>query len=98
MGFIAGCCFGVRSGSAYNDGKELHWREWGMYIPLFNIYVWIWNGIEGANGVTSKELRGEVRRDVLLKSAFGAISNLEDSGRSARNPLFFRVDRTRRGN
>jgi hypothetical protein len=29
MGFLVGCCFGIRSGAAYNDGKDLHWREWG---------------------------------------------------------------------
>ena len=28
VGFIAGCCFGIRSGSAFNDGKEIHFREW----------------------------------------------------------------------
>ncbi len=32
MGFIAGCCFGLRAGAAYN-GKEIHWREWCMLIP-----------------------------------------------------------------
>ena len=55
MGFIAGCCFGVRSGSAYNDGKDLHWREWGLLIPLFNLYVLVVNGVDGANGVTTKD-------------------------------------------
>lgn len=52
VGFIAGCCFGVRSGGDYNEGKNLHWREWGMFIPFFNIVVVVWNGIDGANGVT----------------------------------------------
>ena len=55
MGFIAGCCFGIRAGAAYNDGKELHWREWVMLVPIVNIVVEIWNGIDGANGVTSKD-------------------------------------------
>ena len=55
MGFIAGCCFGIRSGAAYNDGKEIHWREWVMLIPLANIVFAIWNGIDGANGMTSKD-------------------------------------------
>lgn len=52
MGFIAGCCFGVRAGADYNDGKEIHWREWIMLIPYVNIVFAIWNGIDGANGVT----------------------------------------------
>ena len=46
MGFVAGCCFGVRAGAAYNDGKNIHWREWITLIPG----VAIWNGIEGASG------------------------------------------------
>lgn len=56
MGFIAGCCFGIRAGAAYNDGKELHWREWVLLIPYIGIVFAIWNGVDGAKGVTSKEL------------------------------------------
>lgn len=56
MGFIAGCCFGLRSSGAYNEGKEIHWREWVMLIPFANIVFAVWNGIEGANGVTTKDL------------------------------------------
>ena len=56
MGFISGCCFGVRSGAAYNDGKDLHWREWALLIPFVGWVVGILNGIDGANGVTTKEL------------------------------------------
>ncbi|MEI7903465.1 MAG: hypothetical protein WCK89_24770 [bacterium] len=55
MGFIAGCCFGIRAGAAYNDGKEIHWREWVMLIPYVNIVFAIWNGIDGANGMTSSD-------------------------------------------
>ncbi len=55
MGFIAGCCFGVRAGGAYNDGKEIHWREWVTLLPYVNILFYIWNGIDGANGVSSKD-------------------------------------------
>lgn len=53
MGFIAGCCFGIRAGAAYNDGKEIHWREWVMLIPYANIVFVIWNGIDGANGMST---------------------------------------------
>lgn len=52
MGFIAGCCFGIRAGADYNDGKEIVWREWVMLIPYVNIVFAIWNGIDGANGTT----------------------------------------------
>lgn len=55
MGFIAGCCFGIRSGAAYNDGKEIHWREWVMLIPIANIVFAIWNGIDGANGMQTSD-------------------------------------------
>ena len=55
MGFIAGCCFGIRSGGAYNDGKEIHWRQWVMLIPIANFVFAIWNGIDGANGMTSAD-------------------------------------------
>ena len=55
MGFVAGCCFGIRCGAAYNDGKEIHWREWGELIPFVGIVLAIWNGIDGANGMTTKD-------------------------------------------
>jgi hypothetical protein len=56
MGFIAGCCFGIRTGAAYNEGKDIHWREWVMFIPFVNIVFTIMNGIEGMQGVTTSEL------------------------------------------
>jgi len=59
MGFIAGCCFGIRSGAAYNDGKEVHWREWVTLIPIANIVFAIWNGIDGANGMTTADYTGK---------------------------------------
>ena len=43
---------GIRAGADYNSGKEIHWREWCMLIPYVNIVFAIWNGIDGANGVT----------------------------------------------
>jgi len=53
MGFIAGCCFGMRAGAAYNDGKEIHWREWiALIIPIVPP---VWNGIDGANGMTTSD-------------------------------------------
>lgn len=56
MGFIAGCCFGIRAAGDYNSGKEIHWREWVMLIPYVNIVFAIWNGIDGANGVSKEDL------------------------------------------
>ncbi len=52
MGFIAGCCFGMRAGADYNEGKEIVWREWVQLIPYVGIVFAIWNGIDGANGTT----------------------------------------------
>jgi len=59
MGFIAGCCFGIRTAGAYNEGKEIHWREWVMLVPIVNIVFAIWNGIDGANGVTTSDLASQ---------------------------------------
>ena len=56
IGFIAGCCFGPRAGADYNDGKEVHWREWVSLIPVVGIVMAVWAGIDGANGVTKADL------------------------------------------
>ena len=55
MGFIAGCCFGPRTAAAYNEGKEVHWRQWCRLIPYVGIVFNIWDGIDGANGVTTSD-------------------------------------------
>lgn len=59
LGFIVGCCFGVRSGAAYNDGKDLHWREWGTLIPIFSIVVAVMNGLDAMNGHTTKDMAAQ---------------------------------------
>lgn len=59
MGFIAGCCFGVRAGTAYNEGKELHFREWCTIIPYVGIVFSIWNGIDCAQGKTTGSLASQ---------------------------------------
>lgn len=56
---IVGCCFGIRSAAAYNDGKNLHWREWIRIIPYVNIVFAIWDGVDGANGRTTSALATE---------------------------------------
>ncbi|NCD33447.1 MAG: hypothetical protein EOL87_08545 [Spartobacteria bacterium] len=55
MGFIAGCCFGMRAGGQYNEGKDIHWREWCMFIPVVGMAISIWNGVDGASGVTEAD-------------------------------------------
>lgn len=55
-GAIIGCCFGVRSAAAYNEGKDLHWREWIRIIPYVNIVFAIFDGVDGMNGRTSADL------------------------------------------
>ncbi|HOU21266.1 MAG: hypothetical protein KBC66_04425 [Kiritimatiellae bacterium] len=59
VGFIAGCCFGIRSGSAFNDGKEIHFREWCRLIPYVNIVFAIWDGVDGAKGTTTADLASQ---------------------------------------
>lgn len=55
FGFVVGCCFGVRAAGAYNEGKDLHWREWGLIIPFVGWVVAVLNGIDGANGMTTSD-------------------------------------------
>ena len=59
MGFLVGCCFGIRSGAAYNDGKDLHWREWVTIIPIAGLIVGILNGLDGMNGLTTKDMAAQ---------------------------------------
>jgi hypothetical protein len=59
MGFIGGCCFGLRAGAAYNDGKMIHWREWGQLIPYVGIVIYFWNGVDCASGMTSADLTAQ---------------------------------------
>ena len=53
--FLVGCCFGIRTGTQWNEGSELHWREWTALIPYVNIVIGIWNGMDCYNGATAKE-------------------------------------------
>ena len=54
-GGIIGCCFGVRSAAAYNDGKDLHWREWIRIIPIVYLVGMVYDGVDGMNGRTSAD-------------------------------------------
>lgn len=55
MPFIVGCCLGLREGTEWNEGADVHWREWCQLIPIVNIVFGIWNGIECAGGITAHE-------------------------------------------
>lgn len=60
IGAIVGCCFGIRSAAAYNEGKSLDIREWLRVIPVAGVVAAVWNSIEGWNGVTTSDLREKV--------------------------------------
>ncbi len=55
-GFFIGCCFGARNAAAWNDGKQLHWKDWGTIIPFAGWVVAIINGVDGMNGTTTSDL------------------------------------------
>jgi hypothetical protein len=56
-GFLVGCCFGVRTAAKFNEGKDLHFREWALLIPYVGVVFNIWNGIDGLQGVTTSDLQ-----------------------------------------
>lgn len=56
-GLLVGCCFGVRTAAAFNEGKDLHFREWGTLIPYVGVVFAIWAGIDGLQGVTTSQLQ-----------------------------------------
>ncbi len=53
--FFIGCCFGLREGTMWNEGSDLHWREWIVIIPYAGIVFMIWNGVECYQGMTSHQ-------------------------------------------
>jgi len=58
-GLLVGCCFGIRTAGQYNEGKDLHFRDWGRLIPFVNIVLAVWDGIEGAQGITTSDLQAQ---------------------------------------
>ena len=58
-GFLIGCCFGIRSAAAHNDGKNLHWREWIRIIPFANIVGMVFDAVDGMNGLSSKDFANQ---------------------------------------
>ena len=58
-GGIIGCCFGVRSAAAYNDGKDLHWREWIRIVPIASWVGVVFDAVDGMNGTTTPDLAAQ---------------------------------------
>ena len=58
-GLLVGCCFGIRTAGQWNDGKDLHFRDWGRVIPVVNIVLAVWDGIQGYEGITTQQLAEE---------------------------------------
>ena len=53
--FLVGCCFGLRVGGEWNEGADLHWREWARIIPWVGGLFAIWDGVECYNGITAHD-------------------------------------------
>jgi len=53
--FFVGCCWGIREGSEWNEGADMHWREWLRIVPVAGLVVSVWDGIECMDGVTAKD-------------------------------------------
>lgn len=53
--FLIGCCFGLRVGTMWNEGVDLHWREWAVIIPYAGIIIAIWNGVDCYKGMTAHQ-------------------------------------------
>ncbi|MBM4149627.1 MAG: hypothetical protein FJ224_11405 [Lentisphaerae bacterium] len=63
LAFFVGCCWGIREGTEFNDGRNLHWREWVPLAVAIVPYVGgiamgvfrIWDGVQCAGGMTTRE-------------------------------------------
>lgn len=47
---------GGRNAAAWNDGKQLYWKDWNTVIPFVGWGVAIINGIDCMNGTTTADL------------------------------------------
>lgn len=54
-GACVGCCFGIRTVAAWNEGKKLHVRD---ILDLLSIGR-IWSAISGYQGITTSDLQKE---------------------------------------
>ncbi len=53
--FFIGCCWGLREGTEWNEGADLHWREWMRIVPYVNIVFALWDAIECGQGMTAHD-------------------------------------------
>lgn len=53
--FFIGCCWGLREGTEWNEGADMHWREWGRIIPVVGFILGVWDGVECYEGITAHE-------------------------------------------
>ena len=53
--FFIGCCWGIREGSEWNEGADMHWREWCRIIPWAGIVFAIWDGVDCYKGIGAHE-------------------------------------------
>ena len=58
-GFFVGCCMGLRTGMAWNDGKDINTREILRLIPLVNIFVGVWDGMDIYGGKTTADFKAQ---------------------------------------
>jgi len=53
--FFVGCCWGLREGTQWNEGADMHWREWMRIVPVVGLVIAVWDGYECMQGVTAHE-------------------------------------------
>ncbi len=49
--FLTGC-LGGRTQMDYEKGKSVYWREIARIVPYVGVIFQIWDGVEGAQGMT----------------------------------------------
>lgn len=53
--FFVGCCWGIREGTEWNEGADMHWREWLRIVPFVNVVIAVWDGVDSYSGMTAHE-------------------------------------------
>ena len=59
IGGCVGCCFGIRTAAAYNDGKDISIREWIRIIPIASIVGAVLDTVDGYNGIKTADIRAK---------------------------------------
>lgn len=52
-GGLIGCCFGIRTAAAWNEGKNINIREWLQLVWV----GYVWAALDGYSGVTTSDLQ-----------------------------------------